>query len=139
MLSKKSIKILSIVLMVVILLMTLGSSVFATISGTFDPDEKALEGTGAGDLANTILGAIKWIGVAISIGMLMYLGIKYVTSSPDGKADLKGKLGVYILGFVLIVAATVIVGIIENAIPTTSGTGEEKETKGSSIVTTAEL
>ena len=48
---------------------------------------------------------------------MIFLGIKYVTSSPEGKANLKGQLGIYILGLVFILAATVIVGILDNAIP----------------------
>ena len=44
------------------------------------------------------------------------LGIKYVTSAPEGKANLKGQLGVYVLGFVFIVAATTVVGILETTL-----------------------
>lgn len=114
MLSKKSIKILSIVLIAIMLFFMMGSTVFAGISENLTPDENVFSNNGnVATLAKKILGALMWIGIAISIGMLMFLGIKYVTSSPDGKADIKGKLGVYILGFVLIVAATAIVGMLE--------------------------
>lgn len=114
MLSKKSIKILSIVLIAIMLFFMMGNTVFAGISENLTPDESVFGGDSeVANLAKDILGALKWIGIAISIGMLMFLGIKYVTSSPDGKADIKGKLGVYILGFVLIVAATTIVGFLE--------------------------
>ena len=57
-----------------------------------------------------------WVGVMIAVGMMIFLGIKYVTASPDGKADLKKQLGIYVLGLVLILAATTIVGIIANAL-----------------------
>ena len=54
--------------------------------------------------------------VAIIVLVLGFLGIKYVTSSPDGKADLKKQLGIYVLGLVFILGATTIVGIIKTAI-----------------------
>ena len=114
MLKKKSVKILGIVLIVAVMLMTFGSMSFANISdGLGGTDFNNQQAT---DLANTVLGALKWAGVAIAIGMMIFLGIKYVTSSPEGKANLKGQLGIYILGLVFILAATVIVGILENAI-----------------------
>ncbi len=117
MLSKKSVKIISIILLAVILLMSVGNVVFAGVADQFNPDTSAIEGTGAKGVANTVLGALKWAGVAIAVGMLIFLGIKYVTSSPDGKANLKGQLGIYVLGFVFIVGATVIIGILQGIIP----------------------
>ena len=114
-LNKKSVKILSIVLLVAVLLMSFSNVVFADAIEGINPTPTPPEG--GADLANSILGALMWIGIAIAIGMLIFLGIKYVTSSPDGKADLKKQLGVYILGFVFIVGATTIVGIIRNVVP----------------------
>ena len=116
MLSKKSIKIISVVVLVAILLVTFTVPCFAGITDNFTPDDNALNGTSAGTIANKVLGALKWIGVAIAIGMLIFLGIKYVTSSPDGKADLKKQLGVYVIGFAFIVGATVIVGVLETMV-----------------------
>ena len=76
----------------------------------------AIANSSANGVIKTVLGALKWIGVAIAVGMLIFLGIKYVTSAPEGKANLKGQLGVYVLGFVFIVAATTVVGILETTL-----------------------
>lgn len=111
-LNKKSVKILSIVLLVAVLLVTFVAPSFA-ISESITVDDQALNGTNASAIAAKVLGALKWIGVAVAIGMLIFLGIKYVTSSPDGKADLKKQLGIYVLGFVMIIGATAIVGVLE--------------------------
>ena len=103
MLSKKSIKILSIVLLVVMLLVTFSSAVFAEpIANTVQPDTTAVNGTNAANIAKTALGALKWLGIVVAVGMLIFLGIKYVTSSPEGKANLKGQLGIYVLGLAFI-------------------------------------
>ena len=113
-LNKKSVRILSIIFLTVVLLMSVGNVVFAAgdALGGINPTITAPEG--GADIANKILGILMWVGVAIAVGMLIFLGIKYVTSSPDGKADLKKQLGIYILGFVFIVGATTIVGILAN-------------------------
>lgn len=117
-LNKKSVKIISVLLVAVIMVMSFSPVVFA--DGLSDlginptPDSSKL-GNGA-NLANTILSALMWLGVAIAVGMMIFLGIKYVTASPDGKADLKKQLGIYVLGLVFILGATTIVGIIRTAI-----------------------
>ena len=113
-LNKKSVRIISVILLAVVLFMSFGNVVFA--DGIEGINPTATPPDGGTELANSILGALMWIGIAIAVGMLIFLGIKYVTSSPDGKADLKKQLGVYILGFVFIVGATTIVGIIKNVV-----------------------
>ena len=42
---------------------------------------------GLGDKASMILGMIQWIGFAVAIGMVIYIGIKYITAGAGGKAD----------------------------------------------------
>ena len=117
-LNKKSVKIVSVLLLAVMMFMCFSPVAFATgledLGITPNPDSSNL-GNGA-KLANTVLSALMWLGIAIAVGMMIFLGIKYVTSSPDGKADLKKQLGVYILGLVFILGATTIVGIIRTAI-----------------------
>lgn len=120
MLSKKSIKIIAIAVLAVLMLAIMSTSCFA-VAEDFEPSTNLKNSEEVKSLATTVLGYMKYIGVAIAVGMMIYLGIKYVTSSPDGKADLKGKLGVYILGLVLILAASFIVGIIENGINSATG------------------
>ena len=111
MLNKKSIKIIGIVLLIALLLVTVfGTSVMAVDGlpdvGTKTPDGNVAESVG------TILGYIRWAGLAIAIAMAMFVGIKYVTASPDGKAEIKKTLTIYVLGIILIVSASAIVGFI---------------------------
>lgn len=116
-LNKKSVRIISIVLLVAVLLFTFAVPSFAAIADNMKPaDDVIKEGGKAQSLVVTVLGALKWIGIAISVGMLIFMGIKYVTSSPDGKAEYKKQLGPYVVGLVLIIGASTIVGILENTI-----------------------
>ncbi len=66
--------------------------------------------SGAGNTAGTIIGAMQWFGYAIAIGMLVFIGIKYVMASANEKADLKNALIRYVIGAVLIVFAVTIAG-----------------------------
>ena len=65
-------------------------------------------------VAGNILGAMQWVGYAIAVGMLIYIGIKYVMSAADERANLKGALVKYVIGAILIVAAVTVVGWIWN-------------------------
>ena len=64
--------------------------------------------------ARKILGAMQWIGYAIAVGMLIYVGIKYVTSAAEERANLKNTMIYYVIGTVLIVAATTVVSVISH-------------------------
>ena len=63
-----------------------------------------------GGVAGKILGYIQWVGYAIAIGMLIYIGIKYTMASASEKADLKGYMIKYVIGAVLISGAVTIAG-----------------------------
>ncbi len=53
-----------------------------------------------------VLGVIQWIGYIVAIGMLIWVGIKYVTSGAGEKAKAKETLIPIVVGAVLIAGAT---------------------------------
>ena len=59
---------------------------------------------------SNILGAIQWIGYVFAVGMLLYIGIKYMMSAANEKADLKKGAINYVIGAVVVVAASTIFG-----------------------------
>ncbi len=63
----------------------------------------------------TLLGIIQWVGYIIAIGMLVYVGVKYVTASANEKADLKNAMVKYVVGALLIAGATTIVTWVFNS------------------------
>ncbi len=119
MLNKKSMKVVSIVVLVAVLLITLGSAVFAV-----DVPQPS-DVTPSAEITNTvssILGIIRWVGIVAAVIIAMYLGIRYITSSPDGKAEIKKTLAYYIGGIALLLSASAIVTLIQNTL-TNSGNG----------------
>ena len=70
------------------------------------------------DPVNSVVGnvifVIQVIAFAAAVIMLIFLGIKFLTSSPEGKAEVKKMSVIYIIGAVLLFAATGILQIIKN-------------------------
>lgn len=68
------------------------------------------------NLGKQILGVIDAVASVVAVIMLVWIGLKYITSSPAEKADLKdGKLTLYVIGAVLLFGGSRILDIIANS------------------------
>lgn len=114
--TKKVMKVVAI-LLAVVLVVALSGSVFAA-----DIDLSKFDGmtdtSGAGDSVTNIIGAliniIQIIGTGVAIIMLIVLAIKYISAAPGDKADIKKHAVVYVVGAIVLFAATGILQIIKN-------------------------
>lgn len=112
MLSKKSIKVISILVLAVMMLITFGNVAMAvTIPGPTEVSSSDLNET-----IGKVLGVIQWAGIIIAVIIAMFVGIKFITSSPEGKAEVKKTALFYVGGIVLLLAASTIVRVIANSI-----------------------
>lgn len=59
-----------------------------------------------------VIGAMMWIGYACAIGMVVFIGIKYIIASADEKASLKGMLVKVIIGSLIIVGSLMITNAV---------------------------
>ncbi len=125
---KKTVKIISIILIVLLIICNMSNVALAeTKSGTgqqHSSDETITPGNITGtksdgmntteivQVGNNIVFVIRLLGTIISVGVLVVLGIKYMTSSPEGKADFKSTMIPYLVGAVLVFAATWIASAI---------------------------
>lgn len=98
-----------IVAMLVILVLSVGSQVLALSGIGINPTPGVTQNVSA---AGKIIGVMQWCGYAIAAGVMVYIGIKYVTSSADDKASFKNVAWKYVFGAVLVTGATTIVGWI---------------------------
>lgn len=125
--TKNVIKVLTVVmiaLMLVASLVTLSNaaSSSSTVSfGNIDTDtitEGAEDSTGAASSINNIIGSVitivQVIGVGVAIIMLIVLAIKYISAAPGDKADIKKHAVVYVVGAIVLFAASGLLGIIKN-------------------------
>ena len=68
-----------------------------------------------GNVTGKVLFIVQMVGYAIAVVMLIVLGIKFITASPDGKAEIKKSAWIYVVGAIGIFAASFIVGVLEKA------------------------
>lgn len=111
---KTIVKIMSVALMVAMVAMCLSNVTFAT---DYTPDASKANGTATAttfqNILNTILGLAQIIGIAVAVIMLVVLAIKYISAAPGDKAEIKKHAVVYIVGAVVLFAASGIVQIIK--------------------------
>ena len=56
---------------------------------------------------------VQVVGVGVAIIMLIVLAIKYISAAPGDKADIKKHAVVYVVGAVVLFAASGILGIVK--------------------------
>ena len=105
--NKKTIKIVSIVLVALIVMLSISSSVFALNANQLTGDGANLGSseTTVQNVANNIIGAMRLVGTAAAVIILMVLGFKYLMGSAEDKADYKKSMIPYIVGAVCIFLA----------------------------------
>lgn len=113
MLSKKSVRIISTILLVVMLVMAFGNVAFAATADNFKAGSAPSNANDINKIVRNVLTIMRYVGIAIAVIMAMYLGISYITKSPEGKADIKKQLPVYVGGMILLLSATAVVAFIE--------------------------
>lgn len=75
--------------------------------------------------ATPILNAYIWFGYAISLGMVVFIGIKYMLGAADARASMKSAMVGWLIGALVVFMATTIVGwVINIAIPDKDGSAD---------------
>lgn len=114
--TKKLEKILSAVLMVVMMITIASNFVYAD---TMNPADLIGNSTftGSGDIVNmgqSVIGLVQLVGTILSVVILVVIGIKYMMGSTEEKAEYKKTLIPYIVGAIVIFAASWLSGIVYN-------------------------
>ena len=109
----KTMKIIS-ALMIVLMLVSFAAPVFAETkidTVTINPTYQSSSETDA--KFNNVLGMIKYLGIFLAVGILMFMGIKYMLGSVEEKAEYKKTMIPLVVGVVLLFAAAAIIQIIQ--------------------------
>lgn len=101
---KKSMKILCIALCAIIALTPV---MFATTIGGVTVNPDTTNQNTVNNLGNKIVGVLKIVGIFVSIGAMIAIGIKYMMGSAEEKAEYKKVLIPYLLGAILVFAASI--------------------------------
>ena len=124
--SNKLFKILAIAL-VVFCIVGIASNVFAQTDDLVDTFTSITPSSPDGfsadtftNVTNNVMYIIQAVGIIAGIVIIAYMGIKYITSSPDGKAEIKKQAAIYILGAAFLMLAPTIAAMIFNAVKQSS-------------------
>ncbi len=108
---KKLAKILPVMIAILMIL-----SIFSTVFADY-LDPSGLDGKKADEFTNIgkrIIGMVQSVGSIISVLVLVILGIKYMMGSAEEKAEYKKTMIPYLVGAILVFAASNIAGVIYN-------------------------
>lgn len=68
----------------------------------------------AAPVGNRIVGVIKVVGIFVSVAMTMIVGMRYMLSSVEEKAEYKKTAIIYLIGAILIFSTTQLIDFIYN-------------------------
>lgn len=109
---KKVGRFLNLILSCLIVISTFSFTFGAGVLENMSPNMNALAGSEGEGLANNIIGALRLVGYFIAVGIIVFIGVKYIMASADEKADLKSALPKYFVGAILIIFAVEIIGFV---------------------------
>lgn len=116
--NNKILKISLIIITILSILLMIGGNIFASGDGTFKvPSGTSTSLSGkATSMGGVVLGIFQAVGTVVAVVILVWLGIKYIMASPDGKAEIKKQAFGYILGAVLLFGAVWLVPLIQGLV-----------------------
>lgn len=116
--NNKILKITLVAMIVLSVLLILGGNIFASGEGVFTvPSGTSTSLSGkATSMGGIVLGLFQAVGTVVAVVILVWLGIKYIMASPDGKAEIKKQAFGYILGAVLLFGAVWLVPLIQGLV-----------------------
>ena len=110
---KKMSKIISAVLIITTILSAF-SMVFASAPAIPTGSAPSSGASEVSTITSWVIYIIQIIAFAAAVIMLIFVGLKFLTASPEGKAEIKKTAVIYIVGAVLLFAATGILQIVKN-------------------------
>ena len=106
---KKLLILLTIIFFIIIL--SMGKTFAFSVTELTGTQLSNSEATGIG---NSIITILTTVGVVISVIVLIVIGLKYMMGSLEEKAEYKKSLMPYVIGAVIVFAASTIAGVVYN-------------------------
>lgn len=109
-------KILKLLIICILFIVFLTQTIFAWNPNwdLFDDDNFAGNASVAvTNVMGSAINIISVVGAGVAIIMLIVVGLKYITESPEGKAEVKKTLPNYITGAVILFAASGILKLVQ--------------------------
>lgn len=100
------------VLLIIATILSAASMVFAASIPTPEPSGSGVT-QGLQNTVGNVIGIVQFICYAAAIVLVVMLGVKFMTASPDGKAEIKKSAIIYIVGAVLVFAAGALLQLVK--------------------------
>lgn len=108
----KTIKILTMVMTIALMIAMSASVVYGLTPEDLSANENATGSDQVQTFGENIMGVVQIAGVVIAVVILMILGIKYMMGSAEEKAEYKKTMIPYLVGAILIFAASTIANVV---------------------------
>lgn len=103
--------------LIIITMLILANSVLAVNPSKYDPSKgNQLSNDKFYSKAGKLIGWIQYIGIGVSVVTLAIIGIKYLISSVEGKAEYKKTAIPYVVGCFLLMGTSFILGLIADIV-----------------------
>ena len=110
--NKKTLKLISVITIILCVAMTM-STCFAEISTSdINGRSSSTDVSKISSIGNSIATIIRNVGIVLAVIILMVLGIKYMLGSVEERAEYKKTMIPYLVGAVLLFAASAIAGMV---------------------------
>ena len=114
---KKTVKMMSILLMSAILMMALSTTVMAgnagALIGQLNPTYQD-NGSGLTGIGQSIINIISVVAIVVAVIVLLVIGVKYMMGSASEKAEYKKTMIPYLVGAILVFGAGAIAQVVVN-------------------------
>lgn len=107
---KKALKILSLVLVFALVMAPVVTLAVPIEDFTGGGDVEALNKLNP--IIGTIITVLQWIGYAVAVVMILWLGVQWMLAQPSKKAELKGKMWSMAVGILLLVGGVSLLKIV---------------------------
>ena len=109
--NKKLTKILATILMIA-MIVSVAATCFAITPSDIKGDTTTQGATEISNVGKSIVGILQTVGIILSVIVLIILGIKYMMGSAEEKADYKKSMIPYLVGAILIFAASALAQVV---------------------------
>ena len=115
-------KFLSLCIVVSMVFMTISMTMTPVLATSTTTSSTSTGSAGASGAAGNIyssgviiLRALMWFGYAVAIGMVLFIGIKYMLGAADSKANMKSAITGWLIGALIVFMASSIVAWVISA------------------------
>ena len=107
-------RIISVMLLIIVFI-SISTFSLAINTSFYEPGEMSQKDSEkTGEITGDILAVIRTIGIIASVVVLTIIGLKYIFSSVEEKAEYKQTIAPYVIGCVLLVSATTVPSMVYN-------------------------